>query len=146
MERNGLLKGQVRQIYFARVAEGEDLAEAIRRRVEEGGVKAGVFIVIGSLKRAVLGYYKEKKYDYTLLEGPLEIASCTGNISLGEDGHVIIHAHVVVSNEKGQAFGGHLAEGSNVGVGAELVVIEGLAVDLKKVKDEKTNLNLWKLG
>jgi predicted DNA-binding protein with PD1-like motif len=141
-----LLKGQVGQIYFARISEKEDLAEAIRRRVEESGIKAGVFIVVGSLKRAVLGHYKEGKYDFTLLEGPLEIASCSGNISLGEDGHVMIHAHVVVSNERGQAFGGHLAEGSYVGVTAELVVIEGLAVNVKKVKEEKTNLNLWKLS
>jgi predicted DNA-binding protein with PD1-like motif len=141
-----LLKGQVGQMFFARIGEGEDLAGAIKKRVEESSVKAGGFIVIGSLKKAVLGYYKERKYDYIRLEGPLEIASCTGNISLDEDGHVMIHAHIVVSNDKGQAFGGHLAEGSNVGVTAELVIIEGLTANLKRAKDEKTNLNLWKLS
>lgn len=128
-----------------RIAEGEDLVEAIRRKAEEGGIKAGAFIVIGSLKKAMLGYYKDGKYDYISMDGPLEIASCTGNICLGENGKVMIHAHVVVSNGKGEAFGGHLAEGSYVGATAELVIIEGLGINLMRVKDEKTRLNLWKL-
>ena len=60
------------------------------------------------MKHAVLGYYKEGKYETIRLEGPLEIASCTGNVAVDEKGEVVIHAHVVVSNEKGEAFGGHL--------------------------------------
>jgi hypothetical protein len=141
-----MLKGQVGKMCFARILEGEDLAEAIKKRVEETGIKAGIFFLIGSLKEAALGYYKEGQYKSIRLDGPLEIVSCMGNIAVDEKGEVIVHAHLVVSDEKGEAFGGHLMKDSHVGATAELVVIEGVGVNLLKVFDEKTKLRLWKLS
>ena len=141
-----MLKGQVGKMYFARILEGEDLAETIKKRVEETGIKAGIFFLIGSLKEAALGSYKEGQYKSIRLDGPLEIASCMGNIVVDEKGEVIVHAHLVVSDEKGEAFGGHLMKDSHVGATAELVVIEGVGVNLLKVFDEKTKLRLWKLS
>jgi len=141
-----MLKGQVGKMYFARILEGEDLAETIKKRLEETGIKAGIFFLIGSLKEAALGYYKEGQYKSIRLDGPLEIVSCMGNIAVDEKGEVIVHAHLVVSDEKGEAFGGHLMKDSHVGATAELVVIEGVGVNLLKVFDEKTKLRLWKLS
>jgi hypothetical protein len=141
-----MLKGQVGKMCFARILEGEDLAEAIKKRVEESGIKAGIFFLIGSLKEVVLGYYKEGQYKYIHLDGPLEIASCMGNIAVDEKGEIMIHAHAVVADEKGEAFGGHLMKDSHVGATAELVVIEGVGVNLQRVFDEKTKLRLWKLS
>jgi len=141
-----MLKGQVGKMCFSRILEGEDLAEAIKKRVEETGIKAGVFFLIGTLKEVVLGYYKEGQYKSIHLDGPLEIASCMGNIAVDEKEELIIHAHLIVSDEKGKAFGGHLMNGSHVGATAELVIIEGVGVNLRRVLDEKTKLRLWKLG
>jgi hypothetical protein len=141
-----MLQGQTGKICFARIPEGEDLAEAVKKRAEEGNVKAGMFILIGSLKDAVLGYYRDEKYNYVRLEGPLEIASCMGNVAVDEKGETVIHAHLVVSNEKCEAFGGHLAKGSHVGATAELVIIEGSNVNLVRALDEKTRLNLLRLS
>ncbi len=141
-----MLRGNVGKICFSRVLEDEDLAEAVKKRVEDSGIKAGVFILIGSLKNAVLGYYKEGEYKSIELEGPLEIASCMGNVAVNEKGEMVIHPHIVVSNAKGEAFGGHLMKGSHVGATAELVIIEGVGVNLQRTFDEKTRLNLWKLG
>jgi hypothetical protein len=94
----------------------------------------------------VLGYYKEGKYETIRLEGPLEIASCTGNVAVDEEGEVAIHAHVVVSNEKGEAFGGHLMKDSHVGATAELVMVEVAGMEVQRIFDEKTKLKLWKLS
>jgi predicted DNA-binding protein with PD1-like motif len=141
-----MLKGHVGKTCVARLSEGEDLLEGIRKRAEEAGIKAGVIILIGSLKDAVLGYYREGKYEYVRLNGPLEIASCTGNIALDEKGEAIVHAHVVVSNDKGEAFGGHLSKGSHVGVLAELVMIEASGIDLRRAFDPKTKLTPLRLG
>jgi len=137
-------EGYVKRVIFSRVLEGEDLADAIKKRVKNEKVKAGIFIVIGSLRKAVLGYYKEGEYKTIKLEGPLEIASGMGNIAVDEKGEIMVHAHLVVSNEKGEAFGGHLMKGSPVGATAELVIIEA-SVNLKRVLDEKTGLKLLKL-
>jgi predicted DNA-binding protein with PD1-like motif len=125
--------------------ENEDLAEIIKKKAEEAGIKAGTIIAIGSLKDAVLGYYKEGEYKNTRLNGPLEIASCTGNIAVDEEDRVIIHAHLVVSDEKGRAFGGHLMKGSHVGATAELVMIEAIGVKLQRALDKETKLKLLKL-
>jgi predicted DNA-binding protein with PD1-like motif len=137
-------EGRLGRICFSRLSEGEDFAEAIEKRVEEHGMKAGIFILIGSLKGVTLGYYKEGEYKSIRLDGPLEIASCMGNISVDTKGETVIHPHIVVANERCEAFGGHLMQGSPVGVTAELVLIEATGVNLKRVFDEKTKLSLLK--
>lgn len=141
-----MLKGHVGKICFSRIFKDEDLAEAIKKRVKESGTKAGVFFLIGSLKKAIVGYYSEGQYSSIDLDGPLEIASCMGNITVDEKGETMIHAHIVVANERGEAFGGHLMKGSVVGATAELVTIEGAGVNLQRTFDEKTKLKLWKSG
>jgi len=141
-----MLKGEVGRILFSRIFEGEDLVEAIEKRVKQSGISAGIFILIGSLKNAIVGYYKEGKYSFIEFDGPLEIASCMGNIAVNEKDGIVIHPHIVVSNKNGEAFGGHLMKGSFVGVTAELVVIEGAGVTLQRTLDERTGLNLWKSG
>lgn len=137
-----MIEGKIGRIIFSRIKTGEDLAEAIKERVEESGVKAGLLIVIGTLKSATLGYYKEGMYEYIHLGKPLEIASCIGNIAVDENGETIIHAHAIVANENGETFGGHLMKGSPVGATAELVIIEALDVSLKRAFDKATNLKL----
>lgn len=141
-----MVNGKVGKIVFSRLLEDEDLAESVRKQAETNGIRAGCFILVGSLKHAALGYCREGKYETIHLKGPLEIASCTGNMAVDEKGEVVIHAHVVVSNAKGEAFGGHLMKGSQVGATAELVMIEAVGVEIQKVFDEKTKLKLWKLS
>ncbi len=138
--------GQVGKICFSRLFEDEDLADGIKKRVEESNVKAGALIVIGALKNVVAGCYKNGEYTYIRMNEPVEIASCMGNIALDEKGEIIVHAHLVVSNEKGEAFGGHLMKGCRVGPTAELVIIEGKGIDLQRTPDEKTKLKLLKLS
>jgi hypothetical protein len=141
-----ILMGKAGKTVFSRLLEGEDLLESIKNRAETSGIRAGFFILIGSVKHAAFGYYKDGKYETTCLQGPLEVASCTGNVAVDEKGEVVIHAHVVVSNEKGEAFGGHLMKGSEVGATAELIMVEAAGVKAQRVYDEKTKLKLWKLS
>ncbi|MEM2546824.1 MAG: DNA-binding protein [Candidatus Bathyarchaeia archaeon] len=140
-----MLEGKIGRIIFSRIKTGEDLAEAIKERAVKSGVRNGLLMVIGSLESATLGYYKEGTYKYVHLKGPLEIASCMGNIAVDESDETVIHAHVVVTDEEGKAFGGHLMKGSPVGATAELVIIEALNVNLKRIFDKATNLKLLDL-
>ena len=137
--------GNTGKTVFSRLFEDEDLFESIKNRAETNGIRAGFFVLIGTIKRVALGYYKDGKYDTIRLEGPLEVASCTGNVAVDERGEVAIHAHIVVSNEKGEAFGGHLMKGSEVGATAELTMVEAAGANVQRVYDEKTKLKLWKL-
>ena len=97
--------GKVGRIGVFRLSENDDLVEAVKREAEKNNIRAGAFIVIGSVKRVVLGYFKDGEYKNTLVEGPLEVASCMGNIAVDEKDEVIVHAHIVVADEKGEAFG-----------------------------------------
>lgn len=138
-------KGKIGEVYVFRLLEGEDLADAIKRRAEENKVKAGTFMLIGSLKEATLGFYKDGQYHSTRIDGPLEIVSCMGNVAVDESGETIIHAHIVVSNEKCEAFGGHLMKNSIVGATAELILIRLEGITLQRALDEKTKLKLLNL-
>ena len=138
--------GRFGKIILSRLLEGDDLAESLKKQADDNGIKAGFFFLIGTLKHATLGYYNEGKYENTRVEGPLEIASCTGNVCVDEKGETVIHAHIVVSNKRCEAFGGHLMKGSDVGATAELVMVEVAGLEIQRVFDEKTRLKLWKLG
>jgi predicted DNA-binding protein with PD1-like motif len=141
-----LLEGHCGKLFFARLQEDDDVAESVKKKAEDSGVKAGMFMLIGALKCAELGCYKEGEYVTTRLDGPLEVASCMGNIAIDEKGGTIVHGHIVISNENGEAYGGHLMRGCLVGPTAELVVVEAAGVGLQRRYDEKTKLKLLKLG
>jgi len=141
-----LTLGKAGRIIVSRLLENDDLIDSIEEKARESNVRAGVFILIGSIKHAVLGYYRDGEYKNTRLEGPLEVVSCTGNIAVGEKGETVVHAHVVVTNEKCEAFGGHLMKDSLVGATAELVILEAGGLSLVRTFDEKTKLRLLRLG
>ncbi len=135
-------EGKIGRIIFSRIFEDEDLLEGIKKRVKESKVKAGLLFLIGSLKEACLGFYEEGEYKRIEVKKPLEIASCMGNISVKENGELIIHAHMVVSDKSGNAYGGHLLKGCKVAATAELMLIEALEVDLKRKFEDKYRLYL----
>ena len=138
--------GKAGKIGVFRLLENDDLIESVKKRAQESNIRAGAFILIGSIKHAVLGYYRDGEYKNTKFEGPLEVASCTGNVAVDEKGETVVHAHVVVTNEKGEAFGGHLMTDSPVGATAELILIETEGISMVRVFDEKTKLRLLRLS
>jgi len=141
-----LALGKAGRIIVSRLVENDDLIDSIEAKARESNVRAGIFILIGTIKHAVLGYYRDGEYRNTRLEGPLEVASCTGNIAVGEKDETVVHAHIVVTNEKCEAFGGHLMKDSPVGATAELIIIEGAGMNMVRAFDEKTKLRLLRLG
>ena len=133
-----------RTIFF-RLMENEDLLNAIKEKAEKNGIHAGFFFLVGRVKHAVLGYYKQGKYEQIKVAGPLEVVSCMGNLSLREDGELVAHAHFAVADEEGKMFGGHLLQGCPIDITGELVLVETPEAKLKRVLDEKKNLYLWQL-
>lgn len=131
---------------FVRLRENEDLLNAIKEKAEQNSISAGFFFLIGTVKRAVMGFYKEGKYKQIEVAGPLEIVSCLGNISIREDGELVAHAHISVADEEGRMLGGHLLPGCLIDATGELVLIETPEAKLKRVLEKKLNLYLWHLG
>lgn len=135
-------RGRVNRVIVVRLPAGADLIKAIRESADRANVDAGVFMLIGALKKAVLRFYiGGGKYKSLEFKGPLEIASCSGNISKKE-GETFVHAHIVLSDQHGRAFGGHLGEGCEISPTGELFIYEISEVKLKRVLDEETGLSL----
>lgn len=122
---------------------GDDILKTIQRVALEHDVKSGQITLIGAVSRAKLGYFDRESGEYKdfLIERDLEVVSGMGNISRLGDDSVVVHAHLVVSDEEGRCWGGHLMEGCEVSVTIELVIIE-MDADLRRAKDEMTGLNL----
>jgi len=138
-----MVESKLGRVIFARLFENEDLLESISDTAKKTKVNAGFFILIGTLKKAKLGFYRQGKYEPIQIDEPVEIVSCLGNISLKEEKELVVHAHISVSDEKGQVSGGHALPGCIVAATAELVLVEAVDVRLQKKFDEKTKLFLW---
>ena len=139
-------RSRVGRTIFARLDENEDLLNAIKEIAERNKVRAGFFVLLGTVKKAVLGFYKDANYKPIQLSEPLEIICCIGNVSVREDGELVVHAHIAVGNEEGHVFGGHVLPGCIIGVTGELTLVETPDAKLKRVFKEKLNLYLWSLG
>ena len=135
-------ESRIGRTFFIRLNENEDLLDTIKKKAEQNGIRAGFFFAIGTIKKATMGFYKEGKYKQIEIAGPLEIVSCLGNISIREDGELVAHAHIGVSDEEGRMFGGHLFSGCPIGATGELVLVEAPEAKLKRVLDRNSNLYL----
>ena len=102
-----LLEAKTGKVVFVRLFEDEDLLEAVTRAAEESQIKAGFFVLIGTLKKATIGFYEKGQYQPIEMAEPFEIVSCLGNVSV-KDNKPFVHAHIAVSNRRGEVFGGHV--------------------------------------
>ncbi len=129
--------------FLIRLPHGGDLLETLNGICREKKIESGEINVIGAVKSAVVGYYNQQTQEYQAIsfESTLEIAACSGNISIKDDSP-IVHAHIVLSDETGAATGGHLMPGTII-FAAEAIVVELEGPKLLRQTDSTTGLPLW---
>ncbi|NHI83775.1 MAG: DNA-binding protein [Candidatus Thorarchaeota archaeon] len=134
------------RVIVARMEPGEDILDTIEKVVETKGIRSGTINLIGATSRVQLGYFDRRANEYKsfLLNEDLEVVSCMGNISRLEDGSPVIHAHMIVSSETGNCYGGHLMKGCEVSVTIEMIIQE-MDIDMTRATDSHTGLNLLDL-
>ena len=130
---------------LARLDHGAEIIGQITDLARERKIKAAAISAIGALSRADLGFYDQAGQEYRVraVEGPVEIASCTGNISLLE-GEPFVHAHAVLADSSCYILAGHLVRGTIFA--AELYLNELAQADLNRAHDSQTGLKLWAGG
>lgn len=134
------------RVLMGRLSHGADLLEEIQAICRRENIRMGRVEAIGAVSGARLGFYnqKEREYAFFNVDQPMEILTLAGNISV-KDGEPMVHAHVVLSDENGNAVGGHLAVGTTVFACECLIeVLEGAA--LKRSYDQETGLPLWDMS
>ncbi|MGY5863816.1 MAG: DNA-binding protein [Candidatus Thorarchaeota archaeon] len=136
------IQTESKRVIFSRMEPGEDVLETIEAVAAEFDVKSGHVSMIGAISGAKLGYFHLEANEYRdfTVDEDVEVVSCMGNISM-LNGKPMVHAHIIVSDEAGKCYGGHLMKGCKVSVTIELVITETTA-DLSRARDERTGLNL----
>ncbi len=131
------------EIHIGRLRHGADLLEGILTLCNEKAIHMGTIQAIGAVSSARVAYYDqvEKKYSELSFPGHYEILSLTGNVSM-KDGSPVCHAHIVLGDDAGRAFGGHLVKGCTV-FACEVVITAVIGTPLSRGFDETTGLPLW---
>ncbi len=135
----------ISRMFFIKLEPNDDILDSLTSAVNENSIRTGFFTVIGALKTAYMGYYllDQKKYNPITLNGNFEIVSCSGNVTL-KDGSPMIHAHLVIADKEGRAFGGHLLSGCRISVTGEVFLVEAEQI-LNRTLEEPFNLSLIKM-
>jgi uncharacterized protein len=127
--------------FAIRLKKEESLVDSVLQFCQKNNIDNATLNAIGALKDPVLTYYNlpAKKYQNKEFKGEYELASLTGNIAL-LDNKPLLHAHMVISDEKMNAFGGHLVR-AQVAATVEIFMSK-LPTAITRKKDTETNLNL----
>jgi len=127
--------------YLVRLKKDAEVITALKKLAKRKRIKGAFFFGLGVGKDITLGYYalKNKNYIKRKFIGEYEFTSLVGNISLLKK-EIIIHCHVTITDNKFNAYGGHLFEGTIHGT-CEIIVIP-LDRKLKRKRDRVTGLNL----
>ena len=131
---------------MGRLPHGCDLLEELTRICQEEGITLGKLSAIGALSRARVGYYDQegREYRYLDFDQDLELLCLMGNVSL-KDGRPMVHAHVVLGDAQGRAFGGHLAPGCRVFACEFILQVYQAPQALERRFEPTTGLVLWSL-
>ncbi|MBU4287459.1 MAG: DNA-binding protein [Proteobacteria bacterium] len=134
------------RFFLGSLPYGKDLIESVEGFCKEASIQMAFFSVIGSVSSVTLGCYDQKQQVYVTFseEAPLEIIACIGNVSVKE-GSPFVHAHIVLSDEKGKITGGHLFSETIIFAG-EINLQELTGKPFERAYDNKTGLMLWNLS
>ncbi len=118
--------------YVFSLKPGMDLRMEIDKFVAGKDIKAGCVVTcVGNLQKAILRMADaEIVREY---KGTFEIVSLVGTVESGNS-----HLHISISDKEGHVFGGHLKNGSIVGITAEVIIAELENLSFKRVYDDST--------
>ena len=138
-------KISTQQAYMGKLQHGADLLEEITQTCNRESIRLGRIQAIGAVQRARLAYYNQKSREYRFftIDQPMEILNLSGNISL-KDGEPMVHAHITLADDAGNAYGGHVAPGTVI-FACEIVIESFEGPAFEREFDEETGLPLWRL-
>lgn len=130
--------------FLIRLVKGEEVVISIKSFCEKKGIKNAWFSGLGSIENPTLAHYRvdTKKYSEKKLNGIFEVTNMTGNVGVF-DNAPLVHAHITLSNDAMQAFGGHLV--STVVSATLEVELTDLGSHYTKLYSEEIGLKLWDL-
>ncbi len=132
-----------KEVFIGKLSHGGDLLEEMTDICLRENIQLARFEALGAVQRARLAFYNQETHEYQffVIDQPLEITKLVGNVSL-KDNSPFVHAHITLTDKRGNAYGGHLASGTVVfACEFMLEVFDGPM--LQRDFDETTGLFLW---
>jgi len=132
--------------YLVRLEKGEEVIQSLEQFADAYRLGFASLTAIGTFERVTLGYYDPdtRAYRNEGVEEGVEVLTMSGNISRGEDGERIVHAHVTVGRSDYATLGGHVVE-ATVGPTLE-VIVRTATTTIRRRHDPDTGLQLWDLS
>ena len=137
------MQANVGPTHVLKPAFGTDLLDELQGFVRDKGINLAWISGLGAVAKATLRYYDQtaKSWSDIPLEEQLEVISMVGNVSL-LNGEPIVHAHMVLSDEEGRCYGGHLAANTVV-FNMEILMTTLSGPPVTRKLDSDTGLTLW---
>lgn len=129
------------EVLIARINKSDKIVESIIKFCRENNILSAWITGIGTVSEAKLAFYDLNKKTFLTkkFKRHLEIASLSGNVGLLNKRHVA-HLHIVLSDNKMIAIGGHLEE-ATVAATCE-IRLELFDHPIIRKHDEEIGLNL----
>ena len=141
-----MASNKIKRTVIGQLPYGSDLYDGLTQFIQRENIRLGRISGIGATTHAIVAFYDQntKKYNPLEFPGGMEILNLQGNVSI-RDGKPFVHVHLILSDAKGNVFGGHLLQGTKL-FACEVTVDEFEGDELTRGHDEKTGLHLWKTG
>ena len=146
-----MAQGGMGRVLVVRLKPGTDVLLGLQAACEEAGIKNGVIVsALGSLSRVSICNPTEQPgtkmgYGYgmpQILHGPWELLSASGVICHEENGELNLHVHISLSDPNGNAFGGHLTEGTKVLITVDAVIAELDGIQMERKYDDSVGFTI----
>ena len=138
-------QGGFGRVIAVRLKPGTDVLVGLREACERNGIKNGVIVSgLGSLATVSICNPTEMPdtkagYGYgspQILHEPWELLGISGVICHDENGEINLHVHINISDPEGNAYGGHLAEGTTVLITVDTVIAELDGIEMERKYDD----------
>ena len=131
-----------KNIVYVRLDKGEEIFGSLYEIIEQYNIKSGWINGLGAVNNVVMGSYdpENKNYNKINFNEDYELTSLIGNVST-KDNKPFLHIHVNISNQKCQAFGGHLFSGDIIATGEIKIFITD--TEINRSYNDETGLYLW---
>jgi len=137
----------IEKVHYVKFEKDELLLESLTKYAKDNNIKTAEISFIGAVQNVNVMYFNQskKEYDKHTFDGGHEVLNGLGNISL-LNGKPFVHVHMTVADKNGNAFGGHLDEGTKIWL-IEAVIRQPsffLGKGIERHFDDELCLSVWK--
>ena len=136
----------IEKVHYIKLDKDDLLLESLTQYAKDNNIKTAEISFIGAVQNVNVMYFNQEKkeYDKHTFEGGHEVLNGLGNISI-LDRKPFVHVHMTVADKDGNAFGGHLDDGTKVWL-IEAIIKEpsNFGKGIERHLDDEICLNVWK--